>query len=102
MLVPSLGPGDDAILPGFDYFCSMFTKRIADYIAAGRLLAADVPVIVALSGGADSVALLCVLRELGYALHAVHCNFHLRGAESDRDEAFVRDLCERLLVPLSV
>lgn len=102
MLVPSLGPGDDAILPGFDYFCSMFTKRIADYIAAGRLLAADVPVIVALSGGADSVALLCVLRELGYALHAVHCNFHLRGAESDRDETFVRGLCERLHVPLSV
>ena len=48
---------------------------------------------MALSGGADSVALLRLLLHLGYTCEAAHCNFHLRGAESDRDEEFVRCLC---------
>ena len=60
--------------------------------------------IVALSGGADSVSLLFVLkhleRELGISVVAAHCNFHLRGAESVRDEEFCKQLCERLSVPL--
>lgn len=59
-------------------------------------------VLVALSGGADSVALLRVLLEAGCRCHAAHCNFHLRGEESMRDERFVRDLCQRLGVPLSI
>lgn len=48
----------------------------------------------ALSGGADSTAMLLMLLEGGYNVEAVHCNFHLRGAESDRDEQFCRDLCD--------
>ena len=60
------------------------------------------PVLVALSGGADSVALLRILLEAGYDCRAAHCNFHLRGEESMRDERFVRDLCKRLDVPLTV
>ena len=59
-------------------------------------------VLVALSGGADSVALLRVLLAAGFDCHAAHCNFHLRGEESMRDERFVRDLCQRLDVPLTV
>ena len=59
-------------------------------------------VLVALSGGADSVALLRLLLQAGCDCHAVHCNFHLRGEESMRDEQFVRDLCQRLDVPLTV
>ena len=58
--------------------------------------------LVALSGGPDSVALLLVLSELGYSLCALHCNFHLRGEESDRDECFVRQLCQRHGIPLLV
>ena len=58
--------------------------------------------LVAISGGADSVALLDVLIRAGYTCIAAHCNFHLRGAESDRDEAFVRELCSQLNVPLEV
>ena len=60
--------------------------------------------IVALSGGADSVSLLFVLKhlecELGISVEVAHCNFHLRGAESVRDEEFCKQLCERLSVPL--
>ena len=57
---------------------------------------------VALSGGADSVALLLLLCELGVTVRALHANFQLRGEESQRDEDFVRQLCARLNVPLEV
>lgn len=60
------------------------------------------PVVVALSGGADSVALLNALRMCGYNCLAVHCNYHLRGEESNRDQKFVEDLCCSLSVPLTV
>lgn len=63
-------------------------------------------VICALSGGADSVALLFafyLLKEkLGISLEAAHFNHHLRGAESDRDEAFVREFCDRYDIPLHI
>ena len=60
------------------------------------------PVLVALSGGADSVALLRALQALAYPVRAFHLNHCLRGAESDRDEAFCRALCAELGVPLTV
>lgn len=69
-------------------------------VAAG--FPAPGPAIVALSGGADSVALLAVLNMLGYDCRAAHCNFHLRGAESMRDMHFVQQLCDRLNVDLFV
>ncbi len=58
--------------------------------------------LLALSGGPDSVALLRMMLDKGYHVEAAHCNFHLRGAESDRDEAFCKDLCEKLGVKLHV
>ena len=65
-------------------------------------LARQAPVLIALSGGADSVVLLRVLLELGCDCRAAHCNFHLRGEESIRDERFVRDLCNEFDVKLAV
>lgn len=62
-------------------------------------------VLVGVSGGADSCALLRALAELrddDLRVRAVHCNFHLRGAESDRDEAFARRLCSELEIALDV
>ena len=56
--------------------------------------------LVALSGGADSVCLLRSLIALGYHVEAVHCNFHLRGEESDSDEQFCKNLCHSLDLPL--
>ena len=75
-------------------------RRVTTYIRKHGLLEKEKPVLVAVSGGADSVSLLDVLVRGGYECVAAHCNFHLRGAESDRDDAFVRDLCAALDVRL--
>lgn len=58
--------------------------------------------LLALSGGADSVALLLMLVEQGVRPVAAHCNFHLRGEESERDEQFVRTLCQEQGISLHV
>lgn len=77
-------------------------RKIAKYITKHSLLNDRAKVLVALSGGADSVALLAVLRTLNYECYAIHCNFHLRGEESMRDEQFVRTLCNKWGTPLYV
>jgi tRNA(Ile)-lysidine synthase len=79
-----------------------FLDKVKSFIDSGALIDASMPVLVALSGGADSVALLRVLLKLGYDCRAAHCNFHLRGDESDRDERFVTELCCNLEVPLYI
>jgi hypoxanthine phosphoribosyltransferase len=76
--------------------------RVEVYIRKNHLIRGKEEVCVALSGGADSVTLLLVLRELGCRVSAVHVNHQLRGAESAGDEAFVRQLCEKYRVPLYV
>ena len=75
-------------------------SKVNDYIKRHKLLDTNSLYLVALSGGADSVALLLMLHEAGYQTHAAHCNFHLRGEESNRDEEFCVALCSRLDIPL--
>ena len=75
-------------------------SKVEVYIERHKLLKTNDLYIVALSGGADSVALLLLLKEHGFNVHAAHCNFHLRGAESDRDESFCVSLCQQLGVEL--
>ena len=77
-----------------------FIETVRDYIRSQHLLKRTDKCLVALSGGADSVTLLLCLKQLDYEVEAVHCNFHLRGDESDRDEQFCEDLCRKLEVPL--
>lgn len=80
----------------------MFARKVSQFIEEKHLFGRGDKVLVALSGGADSVALLRVLLQLGYVCEAAHCNFHLRGEESMRDERFVRGLTTELGVPLQV
>lgn len=84
------------------YLCGMYEHKITEYINHQRLFSAEDKVLVALSGGADSVALLRLLLSAGYNCEAAHCNFRLRGKESDRDEEFVRRLCREQQVELHV
>ena len=82
--------------------------RVEDFCTREGLLQPGAPLqlAAAVSGGADSMALLLLLRQLqprfGYTLSACHVNHGLRGQSADRDEAFVRAECTRLGVPLRV
>ncbi len=71
-----------------------------------RMIPEGGSVLVCVSGGTDSMCLLDALYKLsgpmGFTLHAAHFNHRLRGAESDGDEAFVREACDHLGVPLTV
>ena len=83
---------------------STFVNQVRHFAHHHQLFTPRGKYIIALSGGADSVSLLLVLKhlesELDISLEAAHCNFHLRGDESLRDEQFCQQLCRRLHVPL--
>lgn len=83
------------------YLSAIFDK-INKYCRQNGLLESGKKVLVAVSGGADSVFLLRYLMAEGYEVEVAHCNFHLRGEESSRDEQFVRELCETCHIPLHI
>ena len=77
-------------------------EKIAKYIQKNQIFKKQGLILVGVSGGADSVALLLLLQELNFKIQALHCNFHLRGEESDRDEKFVSELCRQKNIPLLI
>lgn len=79
-----------------------FTNKVSLFINRYELMDKKKLYLVALSGGADSVALLMSLKSLGYNIEAIHCNFHLRGEESNRDESFCKALCEKNNIKLHI
>ncbi len=72
-----------------------FEEKVEHTIESHSLMGDDGRVIVALSGGADSVALLSVMTALGYHCIAAHCDYHLRGEESERDRIHAEDMARR-------
>ena len=81
-------------------------NKLLAFLREQQMLQAGDRVICAVSGGADSVALLFAMyllrQQLGIQVEAAHFNHHLRGDESDRDEAFVRSFCQDYDIPLHV
>jgi tRNA(Ile)-lysidine synthase len=81
-------------------------QRVIDFIREQGLVSAGDKVVLAVSGGADSVCLLHILvrhqADLGVQLHVAHLNHQLRGAESDADAAYVSELVKRVGVPATV
>ena len=71
-------------------------EKVKEAIERDHLIPEGLRVIVGVSGGADSVALLHILHRLGYDLTVAHLNHSIRGAEADADEQFVKDLCVEL------
>ncbi len=83
----------------------VFIEKVSHFTAEKRLFSAPCHILLGLSGGADSMALLHTLLnwpQPGIAVSAVHVHHGLRSDEADRDEAFVREQCEALSVPLEV
>src|SRR5690606_8600582 len=83
------------------YFCKMLTRFMAhidqhlSFLSGKRLL-------LACSGGVDSVVLAHLAQAAGLDIDLAHCNFGLRGVESEGDEAFVRQLAQTMGVGIMV
>ena len=83
-------------------------NTIIETVRRHRMLTKDDTVVVGISGGPDSVALLCTLEEVGrikrlkFKLHLVHINHMIRARQADDDERFVRDLAGLKGLGLSV
>lgn len=69
-------------------------ERFERYVEENKLFSREDNILVAVSAGRDSMLLLWLLHELQYRVQIAHCNFQLRGEESDGDEALVRQLAE--------
>ena len=80
-------------------------EKVEQYMKEWKMISEQDVVVVGVSGGADSVALLLVLEELRkkqkFSIHVVHVNHGIRGEEADRDEHYVQTLCEEKEIPFS-
>lgn len=76
--------------------------RFKRYISNNNLFSTKDKLILAVSGGVDSVVLCELCKQAGYNFEIAHCNFQLRGEESERDEKFVRELGEKYKVEVKV
>lgn len=74
-------------------------EKVQEFILSKGLLSKNDTVLVAVSGGRDSIVLLFLLSQLKYKLEVAHCNYKLRDEESDKDETFVQEFCKNLKVP---
>jgi len=74
-------------------------EQFLDHIRQAGLIAPHQRVLLAVSGGLDSMVMLHLFHRGGFQIGVAHVNFQLRGAESDGDEALVKNVCARLAIP---
>jgi len=75
-------------------------KKVHQHIQQHRLIKDDDRLLLAVSGGLDSILMLEILHQLGFNITVAHCNFNLRGVESDEDSLFVEEYCNNLKIPI--
>src|SRR5688572_16625719 len=74
-------------------------KQFLDFIRKHKLFSPDEHILLATSGGLDSMVMLMLFMEAKFNFGVAHANFKLRGEESDGDETFVRNFCEARGIP---
>ena len=77
-------------------------EKTIDYIKCNSLLRETDKILLAVSGGIDSMVMLHLFRQLNYSISVAHCNFSLRGKESDNDQKFIEDYCSSNNIKLFV
>ncbi|MBT5090514.1 MAG: tRNA lysidine(34) synthetase TilS [Flavobacteriales bacterium] len=77
-------------------------NKVQNYITEKSLFKREDKLILGISGGADSVCLMHILLSLGYSFELAHCNFNLRGEESNADEYFVKELAKKYQLKIYV
>ena len=77
-------------------------EQFLNHIDKLRLCDKSDSILLAVSGGVDSMAMLYLFNEAGFKVGVAHCNFQLRGKESDGDEAFVGQVCKELSIPVFI
>ncbi|MFV0365587.1 MAG: tRNA lysidine(34) synthetase TilS [Mangrovibacterium sp.] len=77
-------------------------QKLKTYLADESLFEPSDRLLLAVSGGADSMAMLHLFMQLPYSFVVLHCNFHLRAEESDKEEQFLRAYCQAHGVELKV
>ncbi len=75
-------------------------EQFLNHIERFKLCVKQDSILLAVSGGVDSMTMLHLFKEAGYPIAVAHCNFQLRGKESDEDEIFVQTACDQLNVPV--
>jgi tRNA(Ile)-lysidine synthase len=85
-----------------DFKQDAFLQRLHRFIRKESLFHDRQPLLLAISGGLDSMVLSHMLCALHYEIHLAHCNFGLRGADSDADEAFVSEWARQLGCPCHI
>ena len=80
------------------YLCTV-TEKFISFIRENKLIGSGQKVLLAVSGGMDSMAMLELFFESSYEVGVAHCNFQLRGKESDEDEDFVREVAKSKKLP---
>lgn len=74
-------------------------EKVSKFIQAEDLVKKSDKILIAVSGGRDSIVLLMLLHNLKFWVEVAHCNYQLRGKDSAADEKFVEDLCNQLSIP---
>ncbi len=74
-------------------------SKVSKFIESEGLIDDSDKVLIAVSGGRDSIVLLMLLNNLKVSIEVAHCNYQLRGEESESDEKFVKGLCKKLNIP---
>lgn len=84
----------------FKYFCIVMLEKLKIYIKENNLLNPSDRLLLAISGGIDSMVMLHLFQQLPYNITVAHLNFGLRAEESDGDEQFLREYCDKHSIPI--
>src|SRR5690606_23343976 len=74
-------------------------EQFLNHISRHTLCVPSNRILLAVSGGLDSMVMLHLFKKANYPVAAAHCNFQLRGAEAEEDQRFVADACQTLGIP---